>query len=88
MDCSKIYGKKIVINEIVALSKTDFKEKAHKEINANQYSNFNHRTHTWSTNPPHTIIDGCLDLPIFKHPHLLKYTWYTITNKLYANKRG
>lgn len=57
-DCSQGYGRRLVINEVLALSPTEFEEKVVAAVEADKNSPYPHGRHTLSAFGEITLIDG------------------------------
>jgi hypothetical protein len=82
MDYSEKVEGRIVINKILKLTKTDFKEE--KSCTINPYTNtyFSDKIHTLSETGSFTIIDGAKELFVLGNIHALKYKLISLIGKL------
>ncbi|MHA1843331.1 MAG: glucosamine inositolphosphorylceramide transferase family protein [Promethearchaeota archaeon] len=64
-DCSKTYGRRIIINEILKLTPFEFKERIIKIINPDYNSCFDKGIHTFNPIGDIIIVDGKKDLFLF-----------------------
>ncbi len=82
MDYSEKVEGRIVINKILKLTKTDFKEEETCTINPYQNTYFSDKIHTLSETGQYTIIDGAKELFVLSNVHALKYKLVSLLGKL------
>ena len=82
MDYSEKIEGKITLNKIIKLSETEFEEVFVKQITPPTESEFRDKIHTLSELGEITLIDGCKETLIFKHPLYLIHQIKMIFNFL------
>lgn len=82
MDYSEKVEGRIVINKILKLTETDFKEESICTINPYQDTYFSDKIHTLSEAGSFTIIDGAKELNVLTNFHALKYKIISLIGKL------
>ncbi len=82
MDYSEKVEGRIVINKVLKLSETDFKEEKNCVINPYTNTYFSDKIHTLSETGPYTIIDGAKELFVLGNIHALKYKLISLFGKL------
>src|SRR5690606_38007391 len=82
MDYSEKVEGRIVINKILKLSKTDFKEEKFCIVNPYTDTFFSDKIHTLSQVGQFTIIDGAKELFVPGNIHALKYKLVSLLGKL------
>jgi len=75
-DCSKTYGRRIIINEILKLTPFEFKERIIKIINPDYNSCFDKGIHTFNPIGDIIIVDGKKDLFLFNKFLIKRKTKY------------
>lgn len=82
MDYSEKVEGRIIINKILKLTKTDFKEENTCTINPYQNTYFSDKIHTLSQTGDLTIIDGAKELFVLGNIHALKYKLISLLGKI------
>ena len=82
MDYSKKVEGRIVINKILTLTKTDFKEQQHCHLNPYKDTYYADKIHTLSRTGPYTMVDGAKELFVFNNMYALRYKIISLLIKL------
>ena len=82
MDYSEKVEGRIVINKIIKLTTTDYKEESIKTIDPYSNTYFSDKIHTLSEAGNFTIIDGAKELFVLGNIHALKYKLISLIRKL------
>lgn len=82
MDYSEKVEGRIVINKIVTLTISDFKEEMHNIVHPYKDTFFSDKVHTLSQVGQYTLVDGAKELFIFSNSNAFKYKISRILDKL------
>lgn len=82
MDYSEKIEGRIVINKIVTLTISDFKEEMHNVVDPFKDTLFSDKVHTLSQVGQYTLVDGAKELFIFNNMNAFKYKISRILDKL------